>query len=172
MSVLIIVESQFGNTRHAADAVAEGLHDALGGGAAVEVVDAADAGPQIPAEVRLLLVGGPTHAFSMTRERTREGAHEQGATAHEPSESGIREWIESVQARPDVPVYTFDTRVKVPGLPGSAAKSALKALQHRGFQHVERGETFWVEDTAGPLKHDEIDRAKAWGAELAGHVSG
>jgi hypothetical protein len=170
MSVLLVVESQFGNTRQAADAVAEGLRAALGAAAAVRVMDAADAGPDLPDEVRLLLVGGPTHAFSMTREKTREDAHGQGVTAHEPGASGIREWISRVQARPEVQVVTFDTRVKVPGLPGSAAKSAMKALRHQGFEHVERGETFWVQGTDGPLKDGELERARAWGAELAARV--
>lgn len=167
MSVLIVVESQFGNTRQAADAVAEGLRQALGADGAVRLVDAADAGPDVPEDVRLLLVGGPTHAFSMTREKTREGARDQGATAHEPEASGIREWIGRVRARPGVQVLTFDTRVKVPGLPGSAAKSATKALRHQGFEHVERGETFWVQDTDGPLKDGELERARSWGTELA-----
>jgi hypothetical protein len=167
MSVLLVVESQFGNTRQVADAVAEGLREALGEAAAVQVMDAADAGPDVPDDVRLLVAGGPTHAFSMTRETTREDANSQGATAHSPAASGLREWISRVRARPGVQVVTFDTRVKVPGLPGSAARSAMKALRHQGFEHVERGETFWVQGTDGPLKDGELERARAWGAELA-----
>jgi hypothetical protein len=171
MSVLFVVESQFGNTRQAADAVAEGLREALGAVAPVPVVDAADARPDVPEDVRLLVVGGPTHAFSMTREKTRKDAQSQGAAAHDPAASGIREWIGRVQARPGIQVVTFDTRVKVPGLPGSAAKSAMKALRDRGFEHVERGETFWVQGTDGPLKDGERERARAWGAELAARVA-
>jgi hypothetical protein len=63
-------------------------------------------------------------------------------------------------------VVTFDTRVKVKLLPGSAAKAAAKALRARGFRRAEQGETFWVEDTDGPLKDGELARAEAWGHEL------
>ena len=68
--------------------------------------------------------------------------------------------------RPELPVITFDTRVKVKLLPGSAAKSAAKALRARGFRRAEHGETFWVEDTDGPLKDGELERAEEWGHEL------
>lgn len=70
----------------------------------------------------------------------------------------------------DLDIVTFDTRVKVPGLPGSAAKSAAKALAAKGFSRVERGETFWVAGSPGPLKDGELERARVWGAELAARV--
>jgi hypothetical protein len=76
-----------------------------------------------------------------------------------------------VTPRPDLPVVTFDTRVHVKLLPGSAASGAAKALRHRGFKQARRGETFWVEDTAGPLAAGELARAQAWGAELAGRAA-
>ena len=56
--------------------------------------------------------------------------------------------------------------MKVKLLPGSAAKSAAKALHARGFRRAEQGETFWVEDTDGPLKDGELARAEEWGHEL------
>ena len=47
----------FGNTREAADAVAEGLR---GGGGEVDVVDVSAAPAAVAADVSLLIVGGPT----------------------------------------------------------------------------------------------------------------
>jgi hypothetical protein len=65
-------------------------------------------------------------------------------------------------------VATFDTRVgKVRHLPGSAAKSAAKALRKIGYTAVVPPESFWVADVAGPLLDGELDRARAWGEELA-----
>lgn len=166
MKALIVVESMFGNTREAAEAVAEGIR---GGGGEVDVVEVSAAPAAVPPEVTLLVVGGPTHAFSMTRESTRRDALKQ---AHESdrarADTGIREWIESAAPDPRIRVVTFDTRVKKAFIPGSAAKSAAKALTQHGFEHAERGETFWVEDTPGPLKPGEVERAREWGRSLVG----
>ncbi len=172
MSILIVHESMFGNTAAVAEAIAEGMTKELArdkGPASltpVRLVPVADAPTDIPDDVRLLLVGGPTHAFSMSRESTREDAVRQGADA--PPQRGIREWIDAVVPRADLPVVTFDTRVHVRMIPGSAAKTAASALRHKGFRHADRGESFWVGGTSGPLSHDELVRARAWGAALAG----
>jgi hypothetical protein len=127
-------------------------------------VVSADEAPRSLDDVALLVVGGPTHAFGMSREQTRADAVTKGATAG--PRRGIRDWIEDVTPRDDLPTVTFDTRIHVALLPGSAAKAAAKALRHKGFHRAERGETFWVEDTSGPLKPGEIERARDWGATL------
>ena len=162
MTALIVFESLFGNTEELARAVAEGIAAA---GGDVEVERADRAADRIGDDVSLLVVGGPTHAFSMTRASTREDAVVKGAP-DEHAGSGIREWIERVEPRTALPVVTFDTRIPVRMLPGSAAKSAAKALRHRGFDRARQGETFWVVDMYGPLKDGELDRARAWGRSL------
>lgn len=174
MSVLVVYESMFGNTGAVAEAVADGLRTALaarGADVPVDVVEVTDAPAALPADVPLLIVGGPTHAFSMSRESTREDAL---GRAHDTDPArvatGLREWIAAAAVPDHVTVVTFDTRVKKAFVPGSAAKSAAKALTGRGFPDVERGETFWVVDTPGPLLDGELERARAWGAELADHV--
>ncbi|MGW5241219.1 flavodoxin family protein [Monashia sp. NPDC004114] len=167
MKVLIVHESLFGNTRQVAEAVAEGLRKARPPGDEVSVTLATtdEAPATIPADVSLLLVGGPTHALSMTRQGTREDAVTKGAPAQ--PRLGIREWIEAAAPRSDLPVVTFDTRVHVRLMPGSAAASAAKSLRHHGFREADRGETFWVEGTEGPLSPGELERAVVWGAALA-----
>ena len=67
---LVVYESVFGDAKQIALAIAEGLATRL----PVDVVTARDAPAQVPADVRMLVVGGPTHAFGMPREATREGA--------------------------------------------------------------------------------------------------
>jgi hypothetical protein len=163
MSILIVVESLFGNSDAVADAVAEGARAA---GVAVGVTPVASAPPDVPPDVTLLVLGGPTHAFSMTRPSTRAEAHSK---YHAPGrgDSGIREWIDRATPRPDLPVVTFDTRVQVKFVPGSAAKSAAHSLRGHGFGRAERGQTFFVLGVEGPLAEGEIERARAWGGELA-----
>ena len=118
------------------------------------------------AQVDLLVLGGPTHAFSMTRESTRQDAQRQGAvTGH--VDRGLRELIAELPPSLTMPVATFDTRVaKAKHLPGSAARSATKQLRRHHHAEVQAQESFYVEDTAGPLLDGELDRAAAWGENL------
>ena len=60
MRALVVFESMFGDTETIARAVADGLSDAI----RVDIVDVATA-PRVDADVDLLVVGGPTHAFGM-----------------------------------------------------------------------------------------------------------
>ncbi|MGA1827260.1 flavodoxin family protein [Microbacterium sp.] len=162
MHAVVVFESIWGNTEQLAREVAAGL-----GGERTEVVDAASAPVALEADVDLLVVGGPTHAFSMSTSSTREAAKQQGA-AQVPTR-GIREWIEAVSSPARaVPVATFDTRVVTPRLPGSAAKKAMKRLVALGFRPLAKPETFGVHGYSGPVADGELDRARRWGAELAG----
>lgn len=166
MSTLVVHESHWGNTRQVAEAIAEGL--VAGGAGPVTVVDVGAAPTPPPADVDLLVVGGPTHAFSMSRATTRQDAHHQGAEPGHES-VGIREWLGSLPdggVRPDV--ATFDTRVtRVRRLPGSAARAAAKLVGRHHVGRVVDTESFYVEDSPGPLAHGELDRARSWGQALA-----
>lgn len=164
MRVMVVYESIWGNTEQIAREIAAGI-----GGETVEVVDAASAPPAIDDDVDLLVVGGPTHAFSMTSASTRESARQQGATRIPAS--GIREWIERLSSPGKaVPVATFDTRTVAPRLPGSAAKKAMKKLVALGFRPVAKPETFGVHGYSGPIADGELERAHAWGAGLEGSL--
>ena len=120
MSIHIVVESLFGNSDTVAAAIAEGARAA---GVAVGVTPVASAPAELDPEVTLLVLGGPTHAFSMTRPTTRAEAHTKYGAPDRGGDSGIREWIDRATPRPDLHVVTFDTRVQVKLVPGSAAKS-------------------------------------------------
>ena len=110
MRALVVVESSFGNTRAVAEAVAEGLGDAE--------VRSVETAPDELAGIDLLVVGGPTHAFGMSRDGTRAEAIRQGAPG-EPGRPGIREWLATLKPPEGLAVATFDTRVaKARHLPG------------------------------------------------------
>ncbi|GAA2030056.1 flavodoxin family protein [Agromyces tropicus] len=164
MRALVVYETIWGNTGALAQAVAEGLRGSAGVDR-VDVVAASDAPSAIDPEVDLLVVAGPTHAFSMSTASTRESARTQGATAI-PSR-GIREWIDGLAVPSSaVAVATFDTRTVRPRLPGSAARKAMRALVAKGFRPVEAPHTFGVHGYTGPLADGELERAHEWGATL------
>lgn len=163
MAVLIVVESCFGNTHLVAEAIAAGLSQAPDH-APVTLVRSDEAPQDIPADVDLLLVGAPTHEFSLPKESSRQQAVAKGATTNNPI--GLRDWIGQVTPRADLRVITFDTSIKMAFSLGSASKAAFKALKKRGFRAAQRGQSFYVTQTAGPLADGEDQRAKAWGAQL------
>lgn len=168
MTVLIVSESYFGNTLTVTKAIAAGLIQALDT-CPVTVLRPHEAPRDIPSEVDLLLVGAPTHEFSMPKAQTRKQAVEKGANGGDSV--GVREWIAQVTPRGDLRVVTFDTSIKTKFTPGSASKAAFKALKKRGFRDAERGQSFYVADVAGPLVDGEAQRAETWGTQLGNSLS-
>ncbi|MER7246889.1 flavodoxin family protein [Kribbella sp. NPDC000426] len=168
---LVVYESMFGNTERIGRAIRDGLRGYL----PADVVAVNRAPSVLSDDLRLLVVGGPTHAFSMSRVSTRQEAWKQGDLVT-PVEVGIREWLaalEAAESRPRPPqVATFDTRIaKVRRLPGSAARSAAKLLRRKGYRMIP-SESFFVNETTGPIRDVEIERAHRWGAELGRLLTG
>lgn len=161
----VVYESMFGNTRSIAEAIAEGLDDQIG----CEVLEVGQAPESLPDDVVLLVAGGPTHAFGMTRPSTRESAHGQ-AKADQPIVSpgrGLREWLEGLPEPPaPIAFATFDTRVNHPRVPGSAAHGADRVLRRLGLRRLVKPQTFWVEGTLGPVLEGQEPAARAWGESL------
>jgi Flavodoxin domain len=164
MRALVVYESMFGNTRTIAEAIAEGL--AAGGGGEVEAVEVGDAPSDIDG-IDLVVVGGPTHAFSMSRAGTRESALKETDQPLVSSGAGIREWLDRLgRTGAGGCGATFDTKVAKPRLPGSAAAAAEKRLRRLGLRIVTPAETFLVDGMTGPLIEGEPERARRWGMQL------
>lgn len=167
MTVLIVIESSFGNTM----AVAEALATALRGPAGrvdVTVVQTDDAPRDLPPGVDLLLVGAPTHAFTLPTPKSREQAVLKGALT--TTTVGVREWIEQLAPHPELRVRTFDTSIRSRFSLGCAAKAACRLLVRRGFAAAERGPSFYVTGTGGPLADGERQRAGDWAKQLAARL--
>ena len=163
MKALVVYESMFGNTRRVAEEIARGIGDA----AEVVLCDVDEAPAAPDPDLDLLVVGGPTHAFSMSRRSTREDARDRGPHV-EGGETGIREWLGGLpRGRHTGTVAAFDTRVeKVRRLPGSAAKAAARVLRRSGYAEAAAPESFYVLDIDGPLAPGELARAHGFGARL------
>jgi hypothetical protein len=165
----VVHESMFGNTAAIAGAVADGLRRAE---MQVTESDVSEIEPGWLPACDLIVVGAPTHAFSLSRPATRADAIRQGAPAGGPGPTGLREWISQL---PDVPrkdrqpdqsprIAVFDTRAsKVRRVPASASRRAATMLRRKGYRLVGTPTGFLVEDVPGPLVAGELDRAKAWG---------
>ncbi|QWT25492.1 flavodoxin domain-containing protein [Subtercola sp. PAMC28395] len=191
MRALVVYESLWGNTEQVARAIASELESTM----SVELVDSDSAPPTVDG-YDLLVVGGPTHAFSMTREATRDGAVKQNGAPRAPKQ-GIREWIaqlpadephpsdshtsdshtsdshtsESHPSERHLPAITFDTRVDAPRLPGSAAKGARHELRSLGFDVRIKPRSFHVHGYGGPLVSGELAKAAAWAREFTVELS-
>lgn len=162
MRALVVYESMFGNTEALANAIGEGI----AGWARTSVVAVTSAPTVVGPEIDLLVVGGPTHAFSLSRRTTRANAVEQGAAPVTPVERGVREWLTEVRFAGQTAVVTFDTRVG--HVPGSAAKAALRRLRRRGGRPAAPAASFAVAGVSGPIADGELERARDWGASRQG----
>jgi Flavodoxin len=166
---IVVYESMFGNTRTIAKAVADGLSECL----AVDLSEVSDAPSRLPDDASLVIVGGPTHAFGLSRPRTRADAAGRAERPLVSRGDGLREWLGGLAGGSSLlSAAGFDTRIDKPRLPGSAAKAAERRLRRVGFRIIVPAMSFYVSDTLGPLLDGETDRARRWGERIAPCVVG
>ena len=159
MKALVVYESMFGNTEKIARAVADGL-------AACDVVVADVATMPSTAGMDLLVLGGPTHAFGLSRLTSRQEATRKGTVRPGAINLGLREYLQKLPKLPGLAAATFDTRVATPIPLGSASHKAHRRLRGLGCRMLAPAESFLVGGTTGPLADGELDRARRWAAEL------
>ena len=162
MRAVVVYESMYGNTRAVAEAVAAEL-----GAPAIPV---ADATKDHLAAADLVVVGGPTHAWNMSRPNTRKAAADGAAKPGsgltvQPGATGpgVREWL-AEHAR-DVPAAAvFDTRIAMPALvTGRASRKIARRLREK---LVAPPESFLV-TKKNQLVTGELDHARTWATKLA-----
>jgi hypothetical protein len=173
MRAMIVYESMFGNTRTIAEAVAEGLRGSM----PVEVVEVGTAPLGLPADVTLVVAGGPTHAHGLSSAKSRTDAAKRVDRVVSAG-IGVREWVEGLTPPADlVLAAAFDTRIKGPELLwGSAAKGVAKRLAQQGFKLAVPPQSFAIDGPSGPpadrVPATEVEKARAWGAQLGQTVAG
>jgi flavodoxin len=156
MKSIVIFDSLYGNT----EKIAQSIGTALRMKGEVEVLRVGEVKMDMLAGVDLLVVGTPTQKFRSTE--------------------AIKAFLNEIPADrlKGIDVATFDTRLtqsKIDGTPvlphfvkifGYAAGPIAKVLKKKGGQLVVPPEGFYVEDTEGPLKEGELERAAAWASKL------
>ncbi len=150
LKALIVYDSKFGNTEKIARAIGEAITPL----SEVEVVKAGEANPSELSSIDFLIVGSPTHAGGATR--------------------AIKEFLRKIPANAleNVRVASFDTRFSakdkglgtriVLGIFRYAAGRIANILEYKGGYLATEPEGFIVENSEGPLKKGELERAAIW----------
>jgi hypothetical protein len=164
MKAIVVYESYWGNTASVARAVAEGI------GPDAKALNTDEAAGEALAGVDLVVAGSPIVAFSLPSEKMRSDmAAKPDKKAPKPPDLShplLRTWLEGLpQAGAAARGAAFETGFKLS--PGGATGKILKMLETKGYQPVSKKERFLVKGSYGPVKEGELDRARAWGAELA-----
>ena len=143
MNVLVVYDSQYGNT----EKIARAIGDAIPG---VRVLHASEADPSELETVGLLIVGSPTH-----------GGRPMGV---------VQIFLRKAPASAieGVNVAAFDTRFSsgFAKIFGYAAVRIVNTLKRKGGSLVVEPEGFIVEATKGPLKEGKLGRATSWAGEV------
>jgi len=158
MKAIVVYESHWGNTAAIARAIAEGIgHEA-------RALSTAQATGEALSGVDLIVAGAPLLGFSLPTEDMLKGLGGTGPTPPDLSHPSMRSWLETVPAGSGR-AAAFETRIW--WSPGSAAKTILGKLEAAGYRPAAKAERFIVKGRYGPLREGELEKAKAWGAELA-----
>lgn len=159
MRALIVYESMYGNTRDIALAIADGI----GSDVHTDVVEVGQAPSEPGSDVDLLIVGAPTHLFGLSRRRTRP-VDPSGNGYPDAGTACLREWLDGLSPSTNQrDALTFETRLRVMGVTGSAAKGGAKRLRKRGYRILWPSQSYYLTRPTGPLVDREHERARLWG---------
>jgi len=127
----------------------------------------AEATSEAIAGVDLIVSGAPLLGFSLPTDSMLKGlASNAGRDPTPPdlSHPSMRSWIDALPAG-NAHAAAFETRIW--WSPGSAAKAILGKLEAAGYRPAAKAQRFVVQGKYGPLREGELEKAKAWGTELA-----
>ncbi len=149
MKALVIYGTRYGNTQKIAEAVGEGLRSEF----FVEVLPVDGVTPAQVTAADLLVIGGPTEAHGMTQ--------------------GLKSFVDGMSFALDgKPVAAFDTRIGVARIfSGSAATGIEAHLRRAGAKVIADEGSFIVKGKQPELEAGELDRAQAWGKDLAVRIT-
>ena len=162
MHAVVVYESHWGNTARVARAIAEGV------GPEARALSTAEATPEALEGIRLIVAGAPLMAFHLPSDKMVEGlVGKPNEPPPDVSEPTLRSWL-STLPRGSAAAAAFETKLR--WSPGGATGAIEDGLTAAGYRPIAPGSKFYVEGRTGPLKPGELDRARAWGAELAATV--
>ncbi|MGM0432900.1 MAG: flavodoxin family protein [Spirochaetota bacterium] len=155
MNVRIVYDSVFGNTKQIASAIQEAMGEDV-------VLLKADKTPTDGLkDFDILILGSPTRAFTATKT--------------------VKQFLKSIPkgALTGVTIAAFDTRIDpaeansrlfsfLVKIFGYAADSLADQLIRKGGTQAVVPEGFFVNDSEGPLRSGETERAAAWAHQILG----
>ena len=161
MKAVVVYESLWGNTEAVARAIAEGI------GPDARVVNTDVPAGEVVADADLVVAGAPVIGFSLASDSSRRTIASTEAGAPRPPDlahPSLRSWLEGLPPG-NRGAAAFETRIwwSLRGATGDIESGLRKA----GYRLVAKAAKFVVTDKYGPLREGELDRARAWGAELA-----
>ena len=162
MKSLVIYDSVFGNT----EKIAQSIGNALGAFMSVEVLKAETVKSGHISGVDLIIAGSPTRIFKPTAAMIRflKNLPENSLKGIPAAAFDTRMTAESIASSP--PILRFMVKRF-----GYAAGSIASRLKKKGG-NLLLAEGFFVEDTEGPLRDDELKRAADWAERLVQKLSG
>jgi flavorubredoxin len=161
MKAIVVYESHWGNTAAIARAIAEGI------GPDARAMSTAEATAEVVSAADLIVAGAPLLGFNLPTDTMVKGLSSEtakGGPAPDLSHPTMRAWLDAL---PESAGRAAAFETKISWSPGSASKAILGRLKEKGYREAAKPERFVVKDRYGPLKEGELERAKAWGAELA-----
>lgn len=137
MNVLVMYDSNFGNTKR----IAESIATEIGTGAKILHVSKVTAASL--ENIKLLIAGSPINGWRPTE--------------------AMMQFLSGLQKGQlkGLSVASFDTRIRV-FFHGDATKKIAESLKKAGATVIVQPEAFYVLGKEGPLAEGEIERAKQW----------
>jgi flavodoxin len=155
MKSLVIFDSVYGNT----EKIAQAINQALKSKGDAGIISIKQIKTDELVDLDLLVVGSPTQAFNPL--------------------PAVTKWLKSLPkgCLEGMRVAAFDTRMDIKkvdnkfltimtGIFGYASPSIAKLLVKKGGTQALSPEGFIVEESEGPLRTGELERAGAWGEKL------
>jgi len=162
MKAIVVYESHWGNTAAVAREIAAGI------GPEARALSTAEATPPVAAEADLIVAGAPLMAFRLPTEQMVEGiVAKPGEPAVELDQPTMRAWLASLPWGRGA-CAAFETKLR--WSPGGATGAIERGLGSAGYRRISPAHKFQVEGRSGPLHEGELERARAWGSELAALV--
>ena len=159
MNAVVVYESLWGNTAAVAREIAAGI----GPGAVALHTD--EATPAVVANAELIVAGAPVIGFNLATEGMLENVANEGSpTPPDLGHPSMRSWLDGLPAGQGVSA-SFETRIW--WSPRGATGEIERRLRSAGYPPIAKGQKFVVKGKYGPLRDGELERARAWGRELA-----
>ncbi|HEV8403193.1 MAG TPA: hypothetical protein VGQ31_09175 [Candidatus Limnocylindrales bacterium] len=160
MKVIVVYESHWGNTAAVARAIADGF------GPEARVLTTDEASPATVADADLIVAGAPVMAFSLPSDRmlATMARDTKAPTPPDLSHPSMRSWLDQL---PSGHGRSAEFETAMHWSPGGATGAIGDRLERAGFTRLAKGRRFVVKGSYGPLRAGELERARAWGTELA-----